>query len=121
MKKILIVDDEESIRTLVKRFLGRYHTVLEAENGEIAIDIAKRGKPGLILMDVMMPKVDGYTACAEIKASELTRGIQVIMLTSLAYRLNKKVAQTIGTDGYITRPLDLQELRQTVGRFLGTS
>ena len=75
MKKILIVDDEESIRTLVKRFLGRYHTVLEAENGEIAIDIAKREKPDLILMDVMMPKVDGYTACAEIKASELTRGI----------------------------------------------
>jgi two-component system alkaline phosphatase synthesis response regulator PhoP len=120
-KKILIVDDEESIRILVKRFLGRHYSVLEAENGEIAIDIAKREKPDLILMDIMMPKVDGYTACAEIKANELTRGTQVIMLTSIAYQLNKKLAQKIGADGYVTKPLDLQELHQTVERFLGTS
>jgi CheY-like chemotaxis protein len=73
-KKILIADDEASIRTLVKRFLGRYYTVLEAENGEVAIDIAKREKPDLVLLDIMMPKVDGYSACAGIRANDPTGG-----------------------------------------------
>jgi CheY-like chemotaxis protein len=120
-KKILIADDEASIRTLVKRFLGRYYTVLEAENGEVAIDIAKREKPDLVLLDIMMPKVDGYSACAGIRANDPTRGTRVVMLTSLAHQLSKELAQELGADGYITKPINLAELREAVERFLGAS
>ena len=55
-KKILVVDDEESIRNLLKRFLGKYYTVLEAENGEVAVEIAIRKKPDLILMDILLTR-----------------------------------------------------------------
>jgi CheY-like chemotaxis protein len=119
-KKILIVDDEPSIRVLVKRFLSRYYTVLEAENGAVAIDVVRQEKPDLVLMDIMMPKLDGYSACAEIKGDELTRGTKVIMLTSIAYQLNKSLAEKIGADGYITKPLDLKELHKAIERFLAT-
>ncbi|MBN1862174.1 MAG: response regulator [Dehalococcoidales bacterium] len=119
-KTILIVDDEKSIRVLVNRFLSRYYTVLEAENGAVAIDVVRREKPDLVLMDIMMPKLDGYTACAEIKDDELTRGTKVIMLTSIAYQLNKSLAEKIGADGYITKPLDLKELHAAIEQFLVT-
>ena len=66
-KKVLIVDDEMTVRRLVKRILSKEYAVIEAENGVEAIDIAKNQKPDLILMDMMMPKMDGLSACYAIK------------------------------------------------------
>jgi len=117
-KKILVVDDEKSIRNLVKRFLGQYYTVLEAENGEVAIDIARHEKPDLILLDIMMPKLDGYSACYAIKADKVTSAIPVVMLTALNSELNHKLAQGIGADGYITKPFSVQKLLDTINQFL---
>ena len=120
-KKILVVDGEQSIRTFVKKFLSRYYTVFEAENGEVAIDIAKREKPHLILMDVRMPKMDGYTACAKIKGNQATKGITIIIMTSFANERNGKLAQDVGANGCIAKPINLQELLKTVERFLGSA
>lgn len=117
-KTILVADDEENVRQLVISILGNEYVVLEAMDGDIAVDIAKRQKPDLILMDLMMPKMDGYTACYSFKADEVTKAIPVVILTAVGHELNKKLAQQVGASGYITKPFTPQELMDTVGKFL---
>jgi len=116
-KKILIADDELYIRLLVGSALGRDYAVLEASDGEEAIDIIRTQKPDLILMDILMPNLDGYTACYEIKRDQATRVIPVVMLTGIGYELNKKLAQELGADGYVTKPFNLQDLLDTVKHY----
>jgi len=115
---ILIVDDEETVRRLLRSMLGNKYIVLEAKDGEVAIDIARSQKPDFILMDIMMPNIDGYTACHTIKQDPATKTIPVVMLTAAGQELNKKLAQEMGADGYITKPFGLLELLNTVERFL---
>lgn len=117
-KKILIADDEPSIRLLVSSMLGKDYTVLEVSDGQEAINIARSQKPDLILMDIMMPKVDGYTACAALKTDQTTKKIPVVMVTGVGHELNKKLANEIDADGYITKPFSLQSLLDTIGPFL---
>ena len=116
-RKILIADDELYIRLLVGDALGRDYVILEASNGEEAINITRTEKPDLILMDILMPKLDGYTACYEIKNDEATKAIPVVMLTGIGHELNKKLAQEMGADGYITKPFNLEGLLDTVKQY----
>ena len=120
-KKILIADDEQSIRLLVRRLLSQNYIVLEASDGEEAIDIARRENPDLILMDIMMPKVDGYTACHQITKDEATKAIPVVMLTGVGHELNKKLSFEVGAKGYITKPFSLQDLLDVIGPLLPAS
>ena len=76
-KKILIAEDEQPVRLVLKRTLSQNYIILEAGDGEAAVDIARRENPDIILMDVLMPKVDGYTACHAIKKDPATRMIPV--------------------------------------------
>jgi two-component system alkaline phosphatase synthesis response regulator PhoP len=109
-RKILIADDEPSVRLTVTRMLEKDYAVLEATDGVEAVAITKRERPHLILMDLMMPRMDGYTACSEIKADQVTKAIPVVMLTAVGHELNKKYAVEMGADGYITKPFAIQEL-----------
>jgi len=113
-KKILIADDETGIRLTVGRILDKDYVVLEATNGEEAVEIAKVQKPDLILMDLIMPKMDGYAACSQIKADEATKGIPVVILTAVGNELNKKFATEMGAEGYITKPFNIQELMDVI-------
>jgi len=115
---ILIADDEQTIRSLVKRILSDKFVVLEASDGEEAVAITRQHKPGLILMDIMMPNMDGYNACSLIKTAQATKSIPVVMLTGLGYELNKKLAGKMGADGYITKPFTTRKLLETIGKFL---
>jgi CheY-like chemotaxis protein len=117
-KKILIADDEVSIRLTVGRLLENDYAILEAANGAEAVEIAKGQKPDLILMDLIMPKMDGYTACAQIKADEETRGIPVIVLTAIGHELNKKYATEMGAAGYLTKPFNVKELLKLITSLL---
>ena len=116
--RILVADDEPNIRSLVSSMLGKDYVVLEASDGDEAINITRSQKPDLVLMDIMMPKVDGYSACSTIKTDQTTKGISVVMLTAIGYELNKELAQKIGADGYITKPFSLQGLLHTIKQFL---
>ncbi len=120
MKKtlILVADDEQTTRSLVKRFLSDKFAVLEASDGEQAVDMARQHKPGLILMDILMPIMDGYAACSTIKTDQSTKRIPVVMLTGIGYELNKKLAVEVGADGYITKPFTLKTLVETIGKFI---
>lgn len=118
-KKILIVDDEPSVRSLVKKLLGKKYTILEASDGKEAVSMALSHQPDLILMDILMPKMDGLTACYTIKMNQATKSIPVIMLTAVDYELNKKLSQDVmGAHGYITKPFSSQELMDAVGQFM---
>jgi CheY-like chemotaxis protein len=121
-KKVLIVDDELVVRSLVKRLLGREYIVLEADDGEEAVSVASNWKPDLILMDILMPEMDGLTACYVLKRAQATKKIPVVMLTAVDYELNKKLSTDVmGADGYITKPFGSQELRDVIGQFLTDS
>jgi len=121
-KKVLIVDDEPGVRQLVQRILSKSYAVLEAQDGAEAVDISRSQKPDIILMDMMMPKVDGLTACYVIKKDEATKQIPVVMITAVGYDLNKKLSQNImGADGYITKPFTPQDLQSAIDQFCGES
>ena len=115
--KILIVDDEKDIRHLLRSMLGKENTVIEAEDGEVALYMARHHKPDLILMDIMMPKMDGYTACKAIKTTPIIQAIPVVMLTAVGYELNMKLSLEMGADGYITKPFSQKVLLDTIAQF----
>jgi CheY-like chemotaxis protein len=118
VNKILITDDEPSVRLLVKRLLNKNYIILEAANGEEAVNIARTEQPDLILMDILMPKMDGYTACYMIKSDEATKDIPIIMLTAVAHKLNQQLSRAMAADGYMTKPFSFEELIDTVNQFL---
>jgi len=98
--------------------LGKDCIVLEANDGKEAIHAARTQRPDLILMDMLMPEIDGLTACFAIKANQATKGIPVVMLTGVGYELNKKLADELGADGYITKPFSLENLLEVISQLL---
>jgi len=118
-KLILIVEDEPKSMKLVRDLLQvSGYTTIEATDGKQGVELARARKPDIILMDIMMPVMDGYTACHAIKTDEATKEIPVLMLTAMGYELNKKLAERIGADGYITKPFSRQKLLDIINQFL---
>jgi DNA-binding response OmpR family regulator len=121
-KKVLIVDDEPNVRQLVSKILSRDYTVIEARDGEEALNVVRSQKPGIVIMDMMMPKMDGLTACYAIKKDPATKSIPVIMLTAIDQELNKKLSTTVmGANKYMTKPFSAQELMETIKQLLNGS
>ena len=118
---VLVADDESNVRSLITRMLGEEYSVIEAENGEIAVNMARRYKPDFVLMDIMMPKMDGYTACKTIKTNPETKAIPVVMLTALNFELNIGLSHDMGADAYMTKPFNQQDLLAMVRRFVKIS
>ncbi len=121
-KVILVVEDDPQSLELTRDLLqvAGYSTI-EATDGEQGVELAKSKKPDLILMDIMMPKMDGYTACNAIRTDKATRTIPVVMLSALDYDQNKELGTVFGADGYITKPFGRQELLDVIKRFLPNS
>ena len=119
-RKILIVDDEPNVRKLLRTLLRDY-TVVEAEDGEKAVEIAGAEKPDLILMDIMMPKMDGYSSCYALKREPATRSIPIIIVTAIDLKLNLELGKEIGADGYITKPFNSQDLLNSISQVLATA
>lgn len=118
--RILVVDDLEANRRLLQAKLGAdYYEVLTAQRGEEAVQLAKREKPDLILMDVMMPGgIDGYEACRRLKAMPETRHIPVVILTTLDDRDNKLRGLQAGAEEFLTKPIDDVQLMARVKSLL---
>jgi two-component system phosphate regulon response regulator PhoB len=121
-KTILIVEDDPKSMTLTRDLLkiSGYITI-QATDGIQGVELAKSAKPDLILMDIMMPKKDGYAACHDIKADQATRNIPVVMLTAVGFDLNKMLAKQYGANGYVTKPFDRQQLINAISPLLATS
>ena len=117
-KKILVADDEQNIRLLMRRMLSNRYDVIEAQDGQEAIDIAHSENPDLILMDLLMPGVDGYSALSSIKEDKSTAKIPVIIVSAVGLVLNKELADRLGAAGYVTKPIDMNELLGVIGKYL---
>lgn len=107
-KKILIVEDEANIRELLRLYLEREgYTVLEAENGVEGIKKWKSDKPDMLLLDVMMPVMDGWAVCREIRAES---DVPIIMLTAKGETADRVSGLEMGVDDYIVKPLEMPEV-----------
>ena len=120
-KNILVVDDELNTRRMVRSMLDEDYVVLEATDGKEAVELARTERPDLILMDIMMPGMDGYTSLHGIKTDPVTKAIPVVMLTAVGFELNVKLSQELGAAGYITKPFRSQDLKNTIGATLRVS
>ena len=110
-KAILVVDDEKNIRELVKFNLkSRGFKVIEAADGEEALNLVKTMAPDLIILDLMLPKIDGLEVCRILKGDPSTKKLPIIMLTALGDEIDKIVGLEMGADDYITKPFSPREL-----------
>ena len=104
---VLVVDDEHSIRLLCRVNLGASGIdVLEADDGETALELARREQPDLILLDVMMPGLDGWGVARELAHDERTRDIPVVFLTARAEASDRRRGAQLGGVGYLLKPFD---------------
>jgi two-component system, cell cycle response regulator DivK len=116
---ILYVEDNPDNRVLVRRILmSEDYAVLEAVNAVDALNILKNTRPDLILMDINMPDMDGYTLTATIKAMPGFERVPILALTANVMRGDKEKTLEAGCDGYIQKPLDIDLLIREVERFL---
>ena len=120
-KKALIVDDEPNVRRLLHTILSKTFEVIEAEDGRQAIEMTNTQKPDVVLIDMMMPKMDGLTACHMIKNDPATKSIPVIMVTAIGFELNIKLSQQMGASGYITKPFSSEELLDKIAQVLAAA
>jgi signal transduction histidine kinase len=117
--KILIVDDaEDTVELLRKRFRAEGYDTSEAYNGEEALNTVPQYEPDLIVLDVMMPKIDGYEVCQRLKADEKTKYIPVLMLTAKGEVDHKVKGLSIGADDYMGKPFDYKELSARIKSLL---
>jgi CheY-like chemotaxis protein len=105
MRKLLIADDEAGIRSLVRMTLeSDAYEIVEASNGEEAVELAREHHPELLLLDVMMPKLDGFEACRTLKEDPATSDIVIVMLTARAQQSDFDRGVAAGADEYFTKP-----------------
>ncbi len=120
MQKVLIVDDEHNIRNILDFSLNAEgFEVISATNGEDAFNSTVTEQPDLVILDVMMPKGDGFETCRRIKQDSRTASIPVILLTARTLREDRERGQEVGADGYITKPFSPGGLIETVQSLLG--
>lgn len=119
-KTVLLVEDNEDnlavYRTILEHF--GYH-VIEARDGEEGVTRARHDLPDLILMDISIPKLDGWAATQQLKADANTRRIPIIALTAHALDSDRLKARRAGCDGYLTKPIEPSRVVQEVERFVG--
>ena len=123
--RILVVDDEEAVRSLaaacIRHALGEQHEILEAGDGEQAIAVAEGEHPDLILLDILMPGVDGFEACRRMKASAATKDIPVVFLTALDTEKDMARGLAVGGDGYVAKPFNAVTLAAQISELLSPS
>jgi len=118
-KKVLIIDDSQTIRRSAENMLSSEQVeILTAEDGFQALSIIAEEKPHLIFIDIVMPRLDGYQACAIIKNNPDYRDIPVIMLTSKDGLFDRARGQVVGSDHYLTKPFTKDELLQSLQQHL---
>lgn len=110
-KKILIIDDEKDLLDAVTfRLQANGYELIGAYDGQEGLDKARKEKPDLIILDLMLPKIDGYKVCRMLKLDEKYKKIPIILFTARAQEEDKKLGRDAGADSYITKPFEPQVL-----------
>lgn len=120
-KKILLVDDEEDLRKMLKfRLEAMNYDVTEVADGHEGLNNARSNKPDLIILDLMLPKMDGYKVCGLLKADSRYNKIPIIMFTARAQKNDEDLGKEMGADAYIAKPFEPEVLMGKVKELLGT-
>jgi two-component system alkaline phosphatase synthesis response regulator PhoP len=123
MPKVLIVDDQPNIRLLLEQTLEELEDegveILIADNGESALEMIRRERPGIVFLDVMMPKMNGFEVCNSVKKEEPVEGIYVVLLTAKGQEFDKKRGVEVGADRYMTKPFNPDEVLALAAEVLG--
>ena len=114
--KILIAEDNESNYILYESMLGGKYELVHAWNGEEAVELFEQTKPDIILMDISMPKMDGYEATTEIK--RLDALVPIIAVTAYAFATDKERMMESGFNGYVSKPINLNRLKEEMKHVL---
>jgi|SRR5579863_203178 len=118
-KRILVVEDQEDNRQIIRDMLaGTDYEITEAENGEEALAAIAKQRPDLVLTDIQLPIMDGYTAARRIKADPNLKSIPIIAVTSYALSGEEKKARAAGCDDYVSKPYSPRQLLVKVRQFL---
>jgi len=114
-KRLLLVDDEVELVEMIKfRLEASGYEVLTANDGQQALEIARREKPDLVILDVMLPKMDGYKVCGLIKKDSRYAHIPVMMFTAKAMDADMKLGQEVSADAYLTKPFEPKVLLEKI-------
>jgi two-component system alkaline phosphatase synthesis response regulator PhoP len=118
--KILVVDDEIYIVHILDFSLGMEgYEVITALDGEQALERMKVERPDLVVLDIMMPKLDGYEVCKQIKSNPATKQTPVILLSAKGRNVDQKLGFDVGADDYITKPFSPRKLVERINQLLG--
>ena len=118
-KKILVVDDEvDLVKTIQFALEAEGYKVLVSYNGEDALNQSRKENPDLILLDLMLPKLDGYKICRLLKFDEQYKHIPILMLTAKTQQKDRLLGMETGADEYITKPFDMEELMEKIKAYL---
>jgi two-component system alkaline phosphatase synthesis response regulator PhoP len=118
-KKILIIDDElELVKAATVRLKASGYEVISVDNGQEGIGRAEEDRPDLILLDIIMPKKDGYAVCKKLKSSPKTQDISIIIFTASGQKDLEKRCLAVGADGVIKKPFETTELLERVNKLL---
>lgn len=119
-KRILIVDDEpEMVMNVQARLEANGYEVLSAQDGQVGLALAKEKMPDLLILDVMMPKMDGYKVCGLLKADSRYKNIPILMFTARAQESDAQMSRDVGAEAYINKPFDSVELLKKIQELLG--
>ena len=114
MAKVLIVDDNKAFLELNAAFLSLDgHTVLTSDDAEETLDLVRKERPDIVLLDIVMPAMDGYQVCRQIREDPATRDTLVVMMTALPASSRAR-SREAGADAYIAKPVPSQELREVI-------
>ncbi len=123
MPKILIADDEPGMRILIEQTLEPLEdkgvVLLQAGSGKEALEIIKAKKPDLVLLDVMMPEMNGFEVCNTVKNILSMKDVYILMITAKGQEFDKQKGEDVGVDYYITKPFDLDDILEKVINVLG--
>ncbi|MBR9973867.1 response regulator transcription factor [Magnetospirillum sulfuroxidans] len=119
-RSVLVVDDEPNIVLSLEFLLKQVgYDVHVARDGEAALEAIAAHKPGLVLLDVMMPKRDGYDVCQTVRANPAWNDIRIIMLTAKGREVEREKGLALGADEYVTKPFSTRDVVEKVRSFLG--
>jgi len=119
VKLLLADDDMEILRIMRKRLSKRGYQLIEAHNGEEALQLALSDHPNLIVLDVMMPRLNGWEVCKYLRDRDAYSRIGIVMLTAIGPKLNELTSPLYGADEYLDKPFDLVTLEAAIERVLG--
>ncbi len=120
-KTVLVIDDQEDERAIQRAMLGHLgYSVREAPDGERGLQAATEDPPDLILLDIAMPRLDGFAVCRELRADERTSSVPVLLFTASVVGNLQERAEEVGADGVLTKPVDPHQVAEEVRRLIGS-